>query len=248
LFIKETREIAKKLKPLQKPDGKWIDVSTTSVIVRLLIKLRKSIVKPIEEIDEMIFNGMIYIREQLSDSKTYWGNKVSDTAKALAAWRDFDSLISGFPVEEVIGSIQTTEAVQKNTIAIDSAINLIKSLRSELAETKKSFEATARREVTLKKLAFSGVVLSAISIVFFLLLLGYVVNKGLILDALTTIQEWVGLKGIVITLPAVIIFVVMFILGRYGLLGKRGRSFAKTIASIFRISFPEKEKDREASD
>jgi len=247
-FVKETQEIAKKLNPLQRPDGKWIDVSTTSVIVRLLIRLRKNMAKPIAEIDGMIFKGMIYIREQLTDSKTFWGNKVSDTAKALVAWRDFDSLISGFPVEEVVGSIQTAEAGQKNTVAIDSAINLIKSLRTELTETKKLLDIIDRREATLKKLAVSGILLSTISIVLFLLLLGYVVNKGLFYDAFGTIQEWIGLRGIVVTLAAVMIFVMLFMLSKYGLLPKRVRSFIKAIASILRIPFPEEEKEKKSSD
>jgi hypothetical protein len=241
--VKEAQEIAIKLKLLQR-NGKWIDVSTTSVILSLLIRLRQKMEKPSEEIDDMIFRGMIYIREQLTSS-TFWGNKVSDTAKALAAWRDFESLISGFPIEEVVSSIQATEAVQKNTVAIDSALNLIKSLRDELSETKKVLSRITQRENMLAKLAVSGILLSTISIVFFLLLLGYVVNKGLFYDAFGTIQEWVGLRGIIATIVTLLIFVLLLILNKYGLLPKRVRSFIKAIASILRIPFPDEEKDRE---
>jgi hypothetical protein len=238
VFIKEAEEMAKRLKPLQKADGKWIDVATTSVIVRLLIRLRKNMAKPIEETDEMIFNGMLYIREQLSDSKAYWGNKVSETAKALIAWHDFDSLISGFPIEEVVGSIQTSENVQKNITAIDSAINLIRSLRIEATEARR----LRVRERTLTKVSVSGLVISAISIVSLLFLLWYIVSKGLGLDAATTIQEWIGLRGWVITFIGGVMLLVIYILNKYRLLPKRVRSAAKMIASVLRLPFPEDEK------
>lgn len=229
--VQEAESIAKRLKILQQ-DGRWIDVSTTSEIASLLIQLRKKMSKPTDEIDDMIFKGIIYIREQLSDTDNYWGGKASETIKAIAAWQDFELLVSGFPTEEVSSLIRSSSEIQGSLTALDSAINLIKSLRNEIAENRLSLDAKNKREGKLKKLSLASLVISVMSVTFLLLFLGYIADKGLFNDAVKTIYNWFGLRGLIMATATSIFLLLLFVLEKYELLPEKLRLAVKKLVSL----------------
>jgi len=231
-FIREAGEIAKRLKALQH-EGRWIDVSTTAEVVKFLIQLRNSAKKPSDEIDGMIFNGVIYIHEQFSDVRSYWGGKASETIKAVAALQDFQSLVFEFPTEQVNNLIRSASRVQGDITALNSAVSVIGSLREENSAMRQALDEKISRERKLTKLSLASLFVSFISLAFFILLLGYVWSKGLLVDAAATIRSWACIH-IEIWIYAIVIaaiLLVLYILEKYGLLSKRVSSAIKNVVN-----------------
>lgn len=229
-FIREAGEIAKRLKVLQQ-EGRWIDVSTTAEVIRFLIRLRNCAKKPSDEIDGMIFDGVIYIHEQFSGIENYWGGKASETIKAIAALQDFESLVFEFPTEQVSNLIRRSSEVQGSITALDSAVNVIGSLREENSTMRQALEKKISREGKLTKLSLASLFISFTSLAFFMLLLGYVVSKGLLLDAVETIKSWVSIEVWTYAIGIAAILLLLYILEKYGLLSKKVSSAIKKVVN-----------------
>lgn len=234
-FIQEACKIVGKLKELQHEEGRWIDVSTTAEVIRFLIKLRGSS-QVHSEFDETIFNGIIYIREQFEDTKTFWGAQSSETIKAIVALKDFESLVIDFPTEQVNNLIRSSTKVEGSITALDSAIRVVDSLREENIKLQKNLDKKIGREKRLTKISLISLIISFSSLVLFILYLSYVIERGLLFEATSTIRNWIN-NEVILTFAIVFpILLLIYLLEKYRLLSKKMSTFVKKILNRFSIS------------
>lgn len=238
----EAERVVQKLAFMQIPEGRWIDVPTTAVIVSLLVRLRSLGTVASTDIDQMIFKGVVYIREKYSDHSHNWGNKASITARALVALKDFESMISGFPVDDVVDLIRSGDRRGRDIVAMDVASGIIQSLQKETSDKTRRIEILAKREAFVGHLAGYAALVATFSSIVLMLLLAYLATVSMLPDALRVIfVDWMGLRGVLLTIAAVGTLAVLYLLASYGLLPKKLKSVFAALLSLLGLRLPEQE-------
>ncbi len=167
-----------------KDTGAWLDLPTTSDAVSTLVVLSAQLrgkepnmyAKLKIRVEQMIFNGIIFIQDalerthNLSSSSDYpWDGKASTAIKCINAWLHTEELID-FPVQELVDSLRQIENRAVKISSNRRALNVLKELKEENSalkkvETLKEVEANELR----KKAAKNGVLSLMLGVLFYFL-------------------------------------------------------------------------------
>ncbi|WP_371194792.1 hypothetical protein [Glaciecola sp. SC05] len=202
--------------------GAWLDLATTSDAVSALVGLSSQLrkkepnlyAKLKSRVEQMIFNGIIYIQDalerapNLSSSSDYpWDGKASTAIKCINAWLLTEELID-FPVQELVDSLRKIENRAVKISSNRRALNVLKELKEENGALKKleilkEVEASELR----KKASKSGFLLMILGFLFYFFcttIYGIVSSQGS--DALLSVIEkgFVDIWGTHLTAIAVI--------------------------------------------
>ena len=131
-FTKEAEELAMKLGSLQdRGSGKWVNVPHTASVVELLIAIRENGDRPNNELDEMVFRGVQFLRSAYTPLKSSWGSDIAATAKCLKALRAFERKLS-YPVDVVITALQSSHEETLQVSALDVATSMNVELQKQV--------------------------------------------------------------------------------------------------------------------
>jgi hypothetical protein len=177
-----------------KDTGSWLDLATTSDAVATLVCLSTQLRdsesnlygKLKSRIEQMIFNGIIYIQDALERTPNYrnsssypWDGKASTAIKCINAWLLTEELID-FPVQELVDSLRKFESRAVKISSNRRALNVLKELKDENSLLKKSDKANQIKIAKLQKIAYLSqkYLLSAAVLTYLLFTLSYGILTG----------------------------------------------------------------------
>lgn len=178
-YLNEAIELALNLKALQNTtDGGWINVSNTSLIVLSLLELQKKSNNKNPIIEEMIYKGIIYIKNNYSEKNCNWNNDPLATSLAIHSLKIFEEEIE-FPIDELLISFLSENNYSRNFIAIENA----SQMNIKLQEQNNSLITKIKEEVKTSKFSVllsvwsSGISLLAIFLFVSIIKYAYDINR-----------------------------------------------------------------------
>lgn len=207
-FHEESAKIALHLCKFQGTDGSWVNIHQTADIVLTLINLRAKLSSPKNELNEAIFNGVVYIKRFYEPGTSSWQRDSALTAKALYAIVEFEKNIF-YPIDDVVPYLAEGEQFGQLVIAVDTSTQLNILLQQKLTSLENSFEIEAAQKLLATKIALVTSLLALSLLAFLTLLFSYNPGQLLsqILDYLT--KGWAAAIFVAIASTALIGFYVI---------------------------------------
>jgi len=142
-------------------EGAWIDLATTADAITTLLQVRQHLQESpsalfdrvSEDIEEMVFRGIIHIQEayvssmtKISDNQLPWDGKASTTVKCIQAWLAFEEFVN-FPVRELVDVVEKSSkasSLQFSSVQALSVLEAMKADREALRSRSASLETRVR--------------------------------------------------------------------------------------------------------
>jgi len=226
-----------KLKKLQDDEGKWRNIPTTANIVLMLLRLRNNLGGSTEIIDEMIYRGVVYLKESYS-TENLWKNDLAATATALRALGAFERTIS-FPLHAVMSSVEGSKDTSEKFFALNLASTQNLRLQDEKQAMMKEMDSL-KIQLQNEEKAHNRVGRLTVRIASLLLLLieSVVMYVGFLLSNMLPATFFGLLFGSLVSIPPLII---AEILRRHGLLARS--KYLQEIINLLRRERPKQDKE-----
>jgi len=213
-FLEDAKLLLLKLKDFQDTYGKWRNIPTTAAIVDLLLQYQENVKRPSKIFNEMIFKGVIYLKECYKPD-TFWGiNDLTSSAKALKALKSFERRLR-FSIDEILLSIKNFSDFSRNLTGLEIASQLNNKLQKEKTELNKIIKEKSEFKLRLTKLSHWFASALILITTFLACYFAYIVSE--------IIPEWTTYFLPIVCLSPLII--IMGILREYDILPKRLTKF-----------------------
>ena len=154
-YCEDALSVAGYLGQLQEENGRWVNTSRTASVVLFLMRLQRECPQQSQEIDQMIYRAIIYLKDRYDDKANNWNNDVPATAKALRAVLEFERNV-GFPVDDVVGALVGEQASLGENRGVELAARANERLRGEIVSLEGRIKALQKSKHRIGRVAGVG--------------------------------------------------------------------------------------------